>query len=104
LQFVAGGLDDFQLEAQAGKRGAALRGDHVGLRERERAAARGDDDGSFSRPFFSHRLAQISQMKRKQMTSRFSYRVSLCFIFAIRPVASVVENVSGQAAPSLFRR
>jgi hypothetical protein len=39
LQFVAGGLDDFQLEPQFGKRFAALRGDQVRLRERERAAA-----------------------------------------------------------------
>ena len=39
LQFVAGGLDDFQLKTQARKEGAALRGDEVGLRQREGAAA-----------------------------------------------------------------
>ena len=51
LQFIAGGLDDLQFEAQPGKRGAALRGDQVGLRERERTAARADDDGFFSHNF-----------------------------------------------------
>ena len=51
LQFVAGGLDDFQLEPQSGKCVAALRGDQVGLRQRQRAAARGNDDGSFEAIF-----------------------------------------------------
>ena len=47
LQFVAGGLDDFQLEPQAWKIFAALFRNEVGLCKRKRAAARGDDDGTF---------------------------------------------------------
>ncbi len=43
LQFIAGGLDDFQLELEFRENGPAL-GEHgVGLREGEGAAAGGDE-------------------------------------------------------------
>ena len=47
LELVSGGFDDFQLERKFGKSRAALRKNHIGLRERQRAAARSDDNGVF---------------------------------------------------------
>jgi hypothetical protein len=49
LQFIASGLDNFDVESQTRKRGAAFGEDLVGLREREGAAAGGDQDGAFLR-------------------------------------------------------
>ena len=46
LKFVAGGLDDFDFERFAGKRGATLRQRHVRLCKRQRAAAGSDADRS----------------------------------------------------------
>ena len=44
LELVASGLDDLQLKAELREGGAALGQNHVGLGQRQRAAARGEDD------------------------------------------------------------
>jgi hypothetical protein len=71
LQFVAGGLDDFQLETQFGKRFAALRCDQVRLRERECAAARGDYYWSIQSHFLTTDEHGLTRMKRNLTVRKY---------------------------------
>jgi hypothetical protein len=51
--------------------------DQIGLRERERAAARGDDNG-FSEAIFNHRFTQMDTDEKNNISSQFRLCFPIC--------------------------